>query len=68
MSELKAKREMNLLKEKEEYYMRIHNTHNDNIKELEEEMSNWEAKYNEREEFWRKRLSDQIKLMEEFQR
>jgi hypothetical protein len=41
MNELKTKREMNLLKEKEEYYMRIHNTHNDNIKELEEELSSW---------------------------
>lgn len=36
MSELKAKRELNLLKEKEEYYLRIHNTHNENIREIEE--------------------------------
>ena len=41
MSELKAKRELNLLKEKEEYYLRIHNTHNENIREIEEKLSNW---------------------------
>lgn len=37
---------MNMLKEKEEYFLRIHNTHNDNIKELEEELANWETKFN----------------------
>lgn len=58
---------MNLLKEKEEYYLRVQNNHSENVKQLEEELSGWEIKFNEREEFWRKRLADQIKLMEEFQ-
>lgn len=31
-------------------------------------MADWEKKYSEREEFWRKRLSDQIKLMEDIQK
>lgn len=68
MGELKAKREHNLLKEKEEYYMRINHANTDNIKELQEELGKWEIKFNEREEFWRKRMSDQMKLLEDIQR
>lgn len=49
MAELKAKRELGLLKEKEEYYLRVNNANNENIKEIEEELANWEKKYNERE-------------------
>lgn len=68
MGELKAKREFNLVKEKEEYYTRINNANTENIKELEAELGKWEIKFNDREEFWRKRLSDQMKLLEEIQR
>ena len=57
-----------MLKEKEEYYMRINNANTDSIKDLEEELANWEVKFNEREEFWRKRMSDQMKLMEDIQK
>jgi hypothetical protein len=32
MNELKARREMNLLKEKEEYYLRVQNNHSENVK------------------------------------
>lgn len=34
MGELKAKRESGLLKEKEEYYLRVNNNQTENIKEL----------------------------------
>lgn len=68
MGELKAKRECGLLKEKEEYYLRVNNTQTESIKEIEEELANWEKKFNEREEFWRKRLSEQMKLMEDIQK
>ena len=34
MNELKAKREASMLREKEEYYMRINNANTDNIREL----------------------------------
>lgn len=49
MGELRAKRESGLLKEKEEYYLRINNAHSDSIKDLEGELAGWEAKYSERE-------------------
>lgn len=68
MSELKTKREYNLLKEKEEYYMRINNANTDNIKELEVELGKWEVKFNEREEFWRKRMADQMKLADDIRK
>jgi hypothetical protein len=68
MSELRAKREASLLKEKEEYYLRVNNAHAENLKEIEAELANWETKYNEREEFWRKRLAEQMKLMEDLQK
>lgn len=48
--------------------MRVNNANTDNIKSLEEELGNWEVKYNEREEFWRKRMSDQMKLLEDIQK
>lgn len=68
MGELKAKREAALLKEKEDYYLRVNNTHAENAKELEAELANWEAKHNQREEFWRNRLNEQMKLMEDLQK
>lgn len=46
MAELKAKRELGLLKEKEEYHLRVNNAHTENLKEIEEELANWEKKYN----------------------
>ena len=48
--------------------MRVNNANTDNIKDLEQELATWELKFNQREEFWRNRLSDQMKLMEEFQK
>lgn len=68
MAELKAKRQCNMLKEKEEYYMRINNANNDSIKDLEDQLGKWEIKYNQREEFWRKRMADQMKLVDQIQR
>jgi hypothetical protein len=48
--------------------LRVNNTQTENIKDIEGELADWEKKYSEREEFWRKRLSDQIKLMEDIQK
>lgn len=48
--------------------MRVNNTHTENVKEIEAELANWEVKYNEREEFWRKRLAEQMKIMEDLQK
>ena len=59
---------INLVKEKEEYYTRINNANTQNIKELEQELGKWEIKFNDREEFWRNRLSDQMKLLQDIQR
>ena len=53
-----------MLKQKYEYYMRINNANNDSIKDLEDELGKWEIKYNERQEFWRKRMADQMKLVD----
>ncbi len=57
-----------MLKEKEEYYLRINNANTDNIKELEQELAKWDVKYNEREEFWRNRMADQIKLSDDIKK
>ena len=62
LQELKAQRELYLIKEKEEYYARINRTQVDHIKKLEEELSKFEFKMNEREDFWRKRYNDQLKV------
>lgn len=62
LKELKAQREVYLVKEREEYYARVNRTQVDHIKKLEEEISKYDAKYNEREEFWRKRYNDQLKM------
>ena len=62
LKELKAQREVYLVKEREEYYARVNRTQVDHIKKLEEEISKYDIKYNEREEFWRKRHNDQLKL------
>lgn len=48
--------------------MRINNANNDSIKDLEDELGKWEIKYNEREEFWRKRMADQMKLVDDIQK
>ena len=49
MSQLRAKRECSLLKEKEEYYLRVNNAHTENIKDLEAQLANFEKKQSERE-------------------
>ena len=66
MVELKCKRESALLKEKEDYYTRIHHTNQDLIKDLELELSKWETKFTLSEDNWRKKLADQAKLAEGF--
>jgi hypothetical protein len=63
LKELKAQREIYLVKEREDYYARVNRTQVDHIKKLEEEVSKSDAKYNEREDFWRKRYDDQLKMI-----
>lgn len=62
--ELRCKRESTLLKEKENYYTRIHNTSQDIIKELQDDLAKWEEKHALSEESWRRKIADQIKLAE----
>jgi len=62
LKELKAQRELYLIKEREEYYARVNRTQVDHIKKLEEELSRFELRLNEREDFWRKRYNDQLRV------
>lgn len=63
LKELKSQRELFLVKEREEYYARVNRTQVDHIKKLESEISKYDLKYNEREEFWRKRYNEQLKMV-----
>lgn len=65
--ELRCKRQSALLKEKEQYYMRINHSNQEAIREMQVELSKWEVKFSDREEFWRKRLTDQVKITESIQ-
>jgi len=63
LAELKAKRDITLLNQKEEYYQRLIRQYTESMKEMEEALSQWELKYAQREDFWRKRYNDQMKLI-----
>lgn len=63
LGELKAQREVSLIKEREEYYMRVNKNQTNQIQDLEEQVASNESKFNERENFWRARYNDQIKLL-----
>ena len=63
LAELKAQREASLIKEREEYYMRVNKTQTEQISTLEEQVAKNDAVLNEREVFWRARYNDQLKLM-----
>lgn len=63
LGELKAQRETSVIKEREEYYMRINKNQINQITALEEAVAGNEAKFNERENFWRSRYNDQMKLL-----
>lgn len=41
MVELRCKRESSLLREKEEYYMRINHSNQEAIKEMQSELAKW---------------------------
>lgn len=58
--EMKAKRDAQLAKEKEEYYQRINRQYLENIRDLESEQSQNHLRLAEREEFWRKRHSENM--------
>lgn len=67
LKELKSQREVYLVKEREDYYARINRTQVDHIKKLEEELAKSDSKFNEREEFWRRRYNDQLKIAQKEQ-
>jgi Ca2+-binding EF-hand superfamily protein/chromosome segregation ATPase len=60
---LKAQREASLVKEREEYYMRINKTQTDQIVSLEEQVARNDEKFIQRENFWRDRHQEQLKLL-----
>lgn len=47
--------------------MRINHSNQEAIREMQLELSKWEVKFNDRDEFWRKRLTDQVKITESIQ-
>ena len=63
LEELRAKRELELMKAKLEYYVRINKSNEEDITKLEKEISGHELKFNERENFWRDRYNQQLKLV-----
>ena len=63
LSELKAKRESSVALEKEEYYQRIGRQNLENIKNIENELAEWNIKFAKREEFWQKRYNEQVKIV-----
>ncbi len=48
LAELKAKRDITLLSQKEEYYQRLIRQYTEGMKEMEESLSQWELKYAQR--------------------
>lgn len=63
LAELKAKRDVNLFEQKEEYHQRLIRQQTERMKVLEEELASWEVKHAQREDFWRKRYNDQMALI-----
>jgi Coiled-coil region of centrosome protein CE290 len=63
LESLKAQREVSLVREREEYYMRVNKTQTDQIQTLEEQVAKNDEKFVQREGFWRERHQDQMKLL-----
>ena len=63
LESLKAQREVTLVREREEYYMRVNKAQTDQILALEELVAKNDEKFVQRETFWRDRHQDQIKLV-----
>eukprot|EP01017_Pseudomicrothorax_dubius_P040838 TRINITY_DN6464_c0_g2_i2.p1 TRINITY_DN6464_c0_g2~~TRINITY_DN6464_c0_g2_i2.p1 ORF type:complete len:635 (-),score=204.55 TRINITY_DN6464_c0_g2_i2:36-1940(-) len=63
LAELKAKREAAMSKEKEEFHQRVSRQQTSTVKILEEQVANWELKFAEREDFWRKKHMDALSLL-----
>lgn len=55
LNELKSRREAAAALEKEEYYQRMGRQGMENIKQLEQDLAEWDIKFAKREEFWHKR-------------
>jgi len=63
LAELKAKRDVSLLEQKEDYHQRLIRQQTERMKLLEEELAAWELKHAQREDFWRKRYNDQMGMI-----
>lgn len=63
LNELKAQRELSLVKEREEYFMRVNKNQSAQIQDLEVQVAGAESKINERENFWRARFAEQSDLL-----
>lgn len=63
LNELKAQRELSLVKEREEYFMRVNKNQSAQIQDLEIQVAGAESKINERENFWRARFAEQADLL-----
>ena len=63
LGELKAKREMNQAKEKEEYLNRLHIQDQETLRHLEQEVAKWESILAKKEEAWRKKDDERQKLL-----
>ena len=61
LEELRAQRELEGMKAKEAYHIRINRGLQDDIQKLEELNSNAEVKFNERDEMWRVRYGKLVK-------
>ncbi|EGR27290.1 hypothetical protein IMG5_198820 [Ichthyophthirius multifiliis] len=63
LMEMKAKRDQEIAKEKEEYYQRITRQHLEHVKALEQESELTNKKFNEREQFWRQKHQEAMNLV-----
>lgn len=60
---LKTQRDLQMAKEKEDYYQRLNRTYTDNIKKLEFDLANSDLILRKREEDWRKKFYEQRKTI-----
>ncbi|EAR96949.2 EF-hand pair protein (macronuclear) [Tetrahymena thermophila SB210] len=61
--EMKAKRDQELAKEKEEYFSRITRQHLEHVKQLENELEQVNKKFNDREQFWRQKHQEAMEMV-----
>ncbi len=64
-AELRLTREMAVAGEREKHFRRLYEASEDSLKALEKELAGWEARYRAREEFWRGRVAEQAKKVDQ---